>query len=93
MYHERVGTKDREARRARVSYLGALAQLARVMAEFERVGVPLEPEPDGRIPPWSAEHKAIMTACAGAWDAVVRLRRVYEVALREAGSPETWPHG
>jgi hypothetical protein len=62
------------------------------MMQFERVGVPLEPARDGRIMPWSDEQSTVMGACAAAWTAVVRQRRAYDVAVREAGHPETWPH-
>jgi hypothetical protein len=91
-YDGRVGTQEKEARRARAAYVGALTQLARAMTEFEQVGVPLEPLPSGRIAPWSAAQQAVMVACAEAWGAVVRQRRAYDVAAREANHPETWPH-
>jgi hypothetical protein len=62
------------------------------MTEFERVGVPLEPGRDGRIAPWNSEHAAVMGACAEAWVALLKQRRVFEVAVSEASHPETWPH-
>lgn len=87
-----MGTQEKEARRARAAYMGALRQLAQAMTEFERVGVPLEPLPSGRIAPWSDRQLGVMVACADAWEAVVRQRRAYDMAVREAGHPETWPH-
>ena len=87
-----MGTQEKEARRARAAYVGALTQLARAMTDFERVGVPLEPLPSGRIAPWSPQQQAVMVACADAWGAVVSQRLAYDTALREAGHPETWPH-
>jgi hypothetical protein len=92
VYDDAVGTQEKEARRARAAYVGALAQLARAMTEFERVGVPLEPLPSGRIAPWSAQQQMVMVACAEAWEAVVRQRRAYDTAIREVTHPETWPH-
>jgi hypothetical protein len=88
----RVGTQEKEARRARAAYVGALTQLARAMTDFERVGVPLEPLSNGQIAPWSDRQQMVMVACAEAWDGVVRQRRAYDTAIREAGHPETWPH-
>jgi hypothetical protein len=92
VYDAGMGTQEKEARRARAAYVGAVAQLARAMTDFERVGVPLEPLPSGRIAPWSPQQQEVMQACAEAWQAVVSQRRSYEVATREAGHPETWPH-
>lgn len=92
VYDVEMGTQEKEARRARAAYVGALRQLARAMTDFERVGVPLEPLADGRIAPWSARQQEVMVACAEAWEGVVRQRRAYDVAVREAGHPETWPH-
>ena len=91
-YDEPMGTQEKEARRARAAYVGAVAQLARAMTDFETVGVPLAPLPSGRIAPWSPRQQEVMASCAEAWTALVRQRRSYETALREAGHPETWPH-
>jgi hypothetical protein len=91
-YDDDVSGHERDARRARVAYLGAVRQLAQAMAEFERVEVPLYPGIDRRIPDWTTEQTKVMVACAAAWTLLVAQRRAYESAVRTAGHPETWPH-
>jgi hypothetical protein len=92
MYDSAVSGHERDVRRARAGYLGAVRELARAMAEFERVDVPMLPGADGRIAVWSDEQEAVMDGCALAWPAVVDRHREYRSALRTAGHPETWPH-
>ena len=91
-YDDLVNGPERDARRARAGYLGAVRELARAMAAFERCDVVMLPGPDGRIAIWTDEQFTVMDGCAQAWGAVVARHREYRSALRTAGHPETWPH-
>lgn len=77
-----MGGNEREARHARAAYLGSVLNLARSMTAFAEADVPLAPDPDGAIQPWTTEHVTVMRACAEAWPAVVDRRREYDAVLR-----------
>jgi hypothetical protein len=87
-----VNGHDRALRMALVAYVAALRRLDRAMANFDEADVPLSPDRDGRVPPWTAEQQVVMAECAEAWAAVVKQRRAHDVAVREAEHPETWRH-
>jgi hypothetical protein len=77
-----VASYEREVRRARAAYVGALRRLAAAMTSFNAAAVPLDPEPGGQIPPWSAEEAEVMERCATAWQHIVAWRREYDSAVR-----------
>jgi hypothetical protein len=77
--------------RARAAYLGAVQRLSRAMRAYYDAQVPLEPDAQGGLSPWSATHVAVMRECAEAWPAVVARRQTYDALLRDFGSPEARP--
>jgi hypothetical protein len=83
---------QREATRARSTYLGALRRLARAMNAFHDAEVPLDPDDRGQLRPWTREHVTVMRACAEAWPAVVEARRTYDALIRDLGRPAARPY-
>jgi hypothetical protein len=83
---------QREVTRARTTYIGALARLARAMNDFHDARVPLDPDSRGQLPPWTREHVTVMQACARAWPALVEARRTYDALLRDLGRPASRPY-
>jgi hypothetical protein len=79
---------QREATRARSVYLGALRRLHRAMGMFNEAAVPLVPNEDGRLAPWTSEDVAVMRSCAEAWRAVVSARLGYDAALHDLDQNE-----
>jgi hypothetical protein len=94
MYDDCMGNPNlqREVSRARSTYLGSLARLARAMNDFHDARVPLDANSRGRLPPWTREHVTVMRACAEAWPAVVEARRVYDALVRDLGRPAARPY-
>jgi hypothetical protein len=93
LYDDRMGNPNlrREAMRARSAYLGAVHRLLRALKAFSEARVPLEPDAQGGLAPWTARHVAVMRECAEAWPAVVERRRAYDTLLRDLGEPGPGP--
>ena len=87
-----AGSYERELRQARVGLVGAVRRLEEAMGRFEAAEVPLWPDHDGAIPPWTAAQQAVMKSAADAWRNVVNARQAYDSAARTAGHPSEWPH-
>ncbi len=94
MYDAGMGNPNlqREVTRARSAYIGALRRLAEAMNAFHEAGVPLDPDAQGRLAPWTREHVTVMRRCAQAWPEVVAARRLYDALLRDLGRPATHPY-
>ncbi|GEM_PF-3235480 len=94
LYDTTVGNRNlqREVTRARASYIGAFQQLARAMTAFNEAHVPLEPDDDGRLAPWTRDHVQIMRACAEAWPRVMEARRQSDALLRDLVRPAARPY-
>jgi hypothetical protein len=90
LYHQWMGFPNlqREATRARNSYLGALRRLDVAMAAFNEATVPMLPMENGRLAPWTREHVAVMRAAAEAWAGIVAARRGYDAAIRDLAGNE-----
>ena len=82
-----MSSHDRDTRRIHAQYTAAVLELARAMNPFNAAAVPLDPDPGGQVPPWTADHVTVMRRCAAAWTAVVDRRRALDAATREAERP------
>ena len=87
-----VASYEREVRRARAAYVGALRRLAGAMTSFNAAAVPLDPEPGGQIPPWTDADAQVMEQCATAWQEIVARRREYDSAVRALGATGERPY-
>lgn len=87
-----MASYEREVRRTRAAYVGALRRLAIAMTRFNGASVPLDPEPGGQIPSWSAADTEVMEGCATAWHEIVARRRDYDSAVRALGATGERPY-
>jgi hypothetical protein len=79
---------QREAARARNSYLGAVRRWHAAGEAFEAATVPLLPSSAGVIREWTAYEATVMQACAQAWTELVACRRGYDAALEDLAANE-----